>query len=373
MAFAGNKVWIASFAGGLRSIAIDTLLENVNAKWKRTVLPPDNLSSIKPSDTLSFTMQPVAGKFGKEEYYNYRLFSLVAVSDSILYCGSADGVNKTTNAFLPPDSLSWVKFDHQNQAKPISGNFIVALAYNKYLNAVIAASWKANDQNEYYAVSYSKDGGDNWSSTLIGEKAHNFATDKNSIIAATDDGVFLNEVSSLNSWLNAGSIVDKANGLPLQNAGFYSAGFSNNGNTAWVGSGDGLLKNEMPGYNWSDNWTIYFSSQPLTGKEETYAFPNPFSPRFGATKIKYNTGGETKKVTIRILDFGMNCVRTVIQSAERGNPTHVSNTLDNGINGVIDYWDGRNDFGNIVPNGVYFYRVEIQGQDPQFGKIMVIQ
>lgn len=374
-AFAGNKIWIATFAGGLRSVSFDSLITNVNAKWSRTVLPPDYLSSVKPSDTLAFTMQPVAGKFGKEEYLNYRLFSLVAADDSTLYVGTANGINKTTNAFLPADSISWEKYNHQSdQANPISGNFIVALGYNKLLKAVFAASWKANDQNEFYAVSYSRDGGTNWSTTLHGEKPHNFASDKNSVIVTTDNGIYLNEISTLNSWLNAGSIVDKKTGLALQTSVFYSAAFAKNGNTVWAGSEDGLVKNEMPGYNWTNDWTIFFASQPLEKKDDTYAFPNPFSPKMEKVKIKYNTGGSSKKVTIRILDFGMNCLRTLIQNVERGNPVHVINAPNSdGINGVIDYWDGRDDYGSVVPNGVYFYRVEIDGEDPQFGKIMVIQ
>ncbi len=374
-AFAGNKIWIATFAGGLRSVSFDSLITNVNTRWSRTILPPDYLSSVKPSDTLSFTLQPVAGKFGKEEYLNYRLFSLVAADDSTLYAGTANGINKTTNAFLPADSISWEKYNHQSeQANPISGNFIVALGYNKLLKAVFAASWKANDQNEFYAVSYSRDGGTNWNTTLHGEKPHNFASDKNSVIVTTDNGIFLNEISTLNSWLNAGSIVDKKTGLALQTSVFYSAAFANNGNTVWAGSEDGLVKNEMPGYNWSDNWTILYASQPLSKKDDTYAFPNPFSPKMEKVKIKYNTGGTSKKVTIRILDFGMNCLKTLVQNVDRGNPAHVINAPNSdGINGVIDYWDGRDEYGNVVPNGVYFYRVEIDGEDPQFGKIMVIQ
>lgn len=374
-AFAGNKIWIATFAGGLRSVSFDSLIANRNAKWSRTVLPPDYLYSVKPSDTLSFTLQPVAGKFGKEEYLNYRLFSLAAADDSTLYAGTADGVNKTTNAFLPADSISWEKYNHQrDQENPISGNFIVALGYNKLFKTVFAASWKANDQNEFYAVSYSRDGGTNWNTTLHGEKPHNFASDKNSVVVSTDNGIFLNEISSFNSWLNAGSIVDKKSGLTLQTSIFYSAAFANNGNTVWAGSEDGLVRNEMPGYNWSDDWTIFYASQPLSKKEDSYAFPNPFSPKMEKVKIKYSTGGLSKKVTIRILDFGMNCLRTLIQNVERGNPAHVINAPNNeGINGVIDYWDGRDDYGSVVPNGVYFYRVEIDGQIPQFGKIMVIQ
>ncbi|MFA4923285.1 MAG: hypothetical protein WC557_03750 [Ignavibacteriaceae bacterium] len=373
-AFAGNKIWIAAFAGGLRSVSFDSLVTNTNAKWSRTILPPDFLSSIKPSDSLSFTLQPVAGKFGKEEYLNYRLFSLIAADDSTLYAGTANGINKTTNAFLPADSMSWEKFDHQNQINPISGNFIVAMGYNKYMNAVFAASWKANDQNEFYAVSYSKDGGANWNTTLHGEKPHNFASYNYSVIVPTDNGIYLNANKSLNSWMNAGSIIDKKTGLALQTSIFYAADFSNNGNTVWIGSEDGLVKIEMPGYNWSDDWTIFYASQPLQKKDDSYAFPNPFSPKMERVKIKYNTGGISKKVTIRIFDFGMNYLRTLIQNVDRGNPAHVINSSNtDGINGVIDYWDGRDDYGNIVPNGVYFYRIEIDGQEPQFGKIMVIQ
>ena len=375
MAFVGNKIWIATFAGGLRSVPFDSLIVNTTAKWNRTILPPDNLSSVSPSDSLTFTLQPVAGKFGKEEHLNYRLFSLIAVNDSTLYCGSANGVNKTTNAFLPADSISWVKFNHQNQNDPISGNFVVALGYNNYYKTVFAASWKANDQDEFYAVSYSKDGGAVWNTTLLGEKPHNFASYSSSSIITTDNGPFINQIgSTFNSWLNAGSIIDKKTGLTLQTSVFYSAAFANNGVTAWLGSEDGLVKNEMPYSSWSDDWTIFYASQPLQKKDDTYAFPNPFSPKMERVKIKYNTGGQSKKVTIRIFDFGMNYLRTIIQNVDRGNPSHVINSSNtDGINGVIDYWDGRDDSGSIVPNGVYFYRVEIEGQELQFGKIMVIQ
>jgi flagellar hook assembly protein FlgD len=43
------------------------------------------------------------------------------------------------------------------------------------------------------------------------------------------------------------------------------------------------------------------------------------------------------------------------------------------VNGIIDFWDGRDDSGNIVPNGVYFYRVDVDSDTPLFGKVMVLQ
>ena len=39
-----------------------------------------------------------------------------------VWIGTAGGINKTTDG-----GQSWVKFNHTNEASPISGNFVVAL------------------------------------------------------------------------------------------------------------------------------------------------------------------------------------------------------------------------------------------------------
>jgi flagellar hook assembly protein FlgD len=69
----------------------------------------------------------------------------------------------------------------------------------------------------------------------------------------------------------------------------------------------------------------------------------------------------------------MNYVRTIIQNASRGNPLHLVDGSNTESNGVIDYWDGKDERGNFVPNGVYFYRIELDGGSPVFGKILVLQ
>jgi len=69
----------------------------------------------------------------------------------------------------------------------------------------------------------------------------------------------------------------------------------------------------------------------------------------------------------------MNYVRTVIQNATRGNPSNVVDDLGGASSGVLDFWDGRNDNGEVVPNGVYFYRVDVDADEPVFGKILVLQ
>ena len=58
----------------------------------------------------------------------------------------------------------------------------------------------------------------------------------------------------------------------------------------------------------------------------------------------------------------MNPVRTLIQNASR----HSTDEL-------FAIWDGKNNEGFTVPNGVYFYRIEIDDDTPVWGKILVIQ
>jgi hypothetical protein len=368
-----NYVWITSFAGGLRRCNIDSLILNPNRRWERILLPPDRLNSISPNDTLDFTLLPVAGKFGKEGNLNHRLFSIVAANDSTVYVGTANGINKTTQALLPADQIPWTKFNHQNQTDGMSGNFIVAVDYNKNSNTIWAASWKAEDLNEDYGVSSSTDGGATWSVSLLNEKAHNFGLFGNKVISATDNGAF-RSADNGKSWILPGLIKDKFTNLTLRTSIFYSAFFTQNSEFIWLGTTDGLVRVSGINEYWNDDWKIFFASQQLSSKNETYAYPNPFSPKSESIKIKYNTSGETASVTIRIFDFGMNYTRTIIQNAQRGNTIHQINSANSDdINGVIDFWDGRDQNGNVVPNGVYFYRIDINSNDPVYGKIMVLQ
>jgi hypothetical protein len=365
IAFTPETIWIASFAGGLRKST------NMGSTWQRVVIPPDNLNSIKPTDTLDFCLQPVAGKFCSDNNLNYRLFSVISVNDSTLYVGSAGGINKTTNA---QDSFpSWTKFTHLNQTNPITGNFVVAMAYDK--NIVWAATWQAEGPTESYGVSFSKDGGNSWNTSLDGEHVHNFGFKSGDVISLSDNGAFRSSDIGIN-WVLPNSIYDDQTKITLTTNIYYAAAsiVIPGINEVWLGSNDGLAKlAEIPGSMWFGKWKIFRSSPTLAAQNQTFAYPNPFSPRLDILKIKYSTGGKNSNVTIKIFDFGMNYVRTVINNAPRGQYTHVIDNFDLATNGVEDIWDGKDDRGNIVPNGVYFYRVEFDSGNPVYGKILVLQ
>jgi hypothetical protein len=359
--FTNNTIWIASFAGGLRKSS------DMGKTWKRVVLPPDNLDSIKPTDSLNFSLQPVAGKFGTESNLNHRAFSTLAIDDTTLYVGTAGGINKSTDG-----GISWVKFNHTNQAKPISGNFILSLRRNEFDNSIWAATWKAEGQLEFYGVSATHDGGQTWDNYLTGENALDFGfkyfgepgsyTDADIFVAA-NDGLFRSSNNG-STWINAPLVKDNVTGVELNTRSFRCVKTNNrtdNTTDIWVGSLNGLARlNEKQNDFWDGTWKVFLASEKLESTTESYAFPNPFAPNREVIKIKYSTS-QPADITIRILDFGMNLVRTLIQNAPR-----------NLTGEHLEIWDGKDEAGRVVPNGVYFYRVDIGSDKPLFGKIMVL-
>jgi hypothetical protein len=342
----------------------------MGASWQRVVIPPDNLNSIKPTDTLDFCLQPVAGKFCSENNLNYRVFSVISINDTTLYVGTAGGINKSTDG-----GISWTKFTHLNQDNPITGNFVVAMAYDTVKKYVWAATWQAEGSTESYGASSTSDGGKSWNTTLDGEKVHNFGFKLGDVIALSDNGTFRSSNYGIN-WILPNSIYDDQTKITLNTSIYYAAAsvVHTGINEVWLGSNDGLAKlSEIFGTMWQGKWKIFRSSPSLTTQTQTFAYPNPFSPKQDILKIKYSTGGKNSSVTIRIFDFGMNYVRTIINNAMRGQNSHVVDNFNLQTNGVEDTWDGRDANGNIVPNGVYFYRIEFDSNNPVFGKILVLQ
>jgi len=80
----------------------------------------------------------------------------------------------------------------------------------------------------------------------------------------------------------------------------------------------------------------------------------------GHVRIQYNTLADTH-VTIKVFDYAMDLVTTVVDNQFRRGPSDYS-----------DVWNGRNDYGDGVANGVYFYRVELDGDGVYWGKVMIV-
>ena len=352
IAVTDSALWITSWGGMARKST------NKGNTWERVILPPDRLDSISMSQSIVFDLSPDTGKLGLSKNLNHRTFAVVAENDSTIWIGTAGGINKTTDG-----GKSWKKFSEQNQDEPISGNFVVALALQKTQTGTVvwAATEPAEDETKKRAVSFTTDGGNTWKQTLIGEFAHNFGFKGDTVYMPTDNGVF-RSFDFGKSWIQTGTIYDKTSRQRYTQSAFYSA--ASYGNTVWFGGADGLIKTiEDSTSPFGSNWTILHASQRVQSYTQTYAYPNPFAPDDETVRIHYATGktGDAQ-VTVRVFDFGMNLVRTIIQNTSREpNREH------------DEVWNGTDNNGMTVANGIYFYQVLVDRDEPRWGKILVIR
>jgi len=79
----------------------------------------------------------------------------------------------------------------------------------------------------------------------------------------------------------------------------------------------------------------------------------------GFIRIQYNTT-EATSITLKIYDFSMELVKTVVSNRERP------------FGDFSEVWNCRNGRGELVANGVYFYSIDIAGDGTYWGKIMII-
>ncbi|MFQ5823713.1 MAG: hypothetical protein ACE5JB_06635 [bacterium] len=337
IALRGTEVWIASFGGGLRKS------DNFGQSWE--LVTPD-----------SFFFDPL-------NRLNHRAFSVITV-DSILWVGTAGGVNRSTDG-----GTIWTNFNHANQAEPISGNFVVALANQRFRGeeiiwaATVETTVESEDTTEFRGVSWSADQGFTWRTALRGEFAHNFAFDDSVVYVVTDNGLY-KSIDGGETWALFPEIINAMGSRRILTNEFFAVGVGA-GPTVWAGTADGLAKTSDNGLSWD----IFQTFEP-TGREgspRTYAYPNPFSPNvhnvlggIGHVRIQYNTTRATR-ITLKIYDFAMQLVTIVVKNKPRP------------ANGdFYEIWDGRDSRGVQVDNGVYFYRLDLEGEGSFWGKVIVL-
>ena len=340
----GTAIWIASWSSGIR------VSTDLGASWRRIVLPSQARNSVKPTDSLGYySIDP-------RHDNNFLGFAVAAENDSVIWAGTAGGVNKSTDG-----GISWVKFTRDNQQLHILSDWVIAIRVQRFgtLTRIWTTNWPAEGAGQEYGVSYSDDEGLSWKNFLRSIKAYDFAFKDSIAYVATDDGLY-RTADGGQSWMRNGTIVDNILGHRLLSPAFFAAAVL--ADTVFGGTDDGLVKTiDNTSHLFGESWEVYRAYQPLPGKGTAYAYPNPFSPRAEKrTRIHYTTGSVSASVTIELFDFGMNRVRTLLQGAGR------TGELD-------ELWDGQNDAGEIVPNGVYFYRVVIDNDDPVWGKILVLK
>ena len=112
------------------------------------------------------------------------------------------------------------------------------------------------------------------------------------------------------------------------------------------------------------------SDKKLTGGlKQTYAFPSILNSLNGSKAMFAYNLSKASKVTIRIYDWNMDLVRTVINNKDR--PAGNDQANGRSTNPAEDTWDGTTDSGRRVAVGVYYYKITAQSGERAFGKIIV--
>jgi len=144
----------------------------------------------------------------------------------------------------------------------------------------------------------------------------------------------------------------------------------------WIATSEGLFfsEQEIPGISTGAFNLIKRAPKLQPGLKKTYARPGiltagGFDEKESRSVFIYNLS-ENAKVTIKIYDYNMDLVKTVIQGKNRkagndGGPFGRS-TLER-----EDFWDGRNSSGKKVAPGVYYYKITTDTGERAFGKIVV--
>jgi len=342
LAIGGDYIYAASWAGGLRRFGP---LYSEQKTWQIIPLPMDSDSSLicGAIDLETYELNPNDPVNGGN--HNHKGFS-VYVDDNTVWTGTANGINK---GIIEEDCINW-EHHYTSTWNNISGNWVIGFTNQKLENGtdrLWAITWAGEGNNEIHALSYTDDGGETWQITSPSgesEKVYNLYANENRIWAATASGLYVSEDGK--HWEKYSRPIDALTGEEILSESVLAV--YNQDNWLWVGTIDGisLIENDTI-------TTIHRFSEPANPFS---AFPNPFLINDyyqvggdGHVRFKY-FNPDNYKGTIDIFDFAMD---KVIQLG-------TSHLGDNNDSEVI--WNGRNEYGNKVANGVYFCRLSLNGQ-----------
>lgn|GEM_PF-844800 len=114
---------------------------------------------------------------------------------------------------------------------------------------------------------------------------------------------------------------------------------------------------------------IHSDKKITGGLKESYAFPGILNSLNGGKAFFAYNLSKASKVTIKIYDWNMDLVRTVIKDKDR--PAGNDRANGRSTNASEDTWDGTTDTGHRSAVGVYYYKISAQSGEHAFGKIIV--
>ena len=311
----------------------------------------------------------------------HRTFSALAYNDTV-WIGTSGGVARSFDG-----GTTWrhsrAAFDEfgERLAGSLSANWVVALARQRRPGgSVVWAGANLGPTNlETAAINFTADDGESWQSGAP-TFAWGFAFAEDAVWAASNDGLLRSGDAGFTWETVAVEDLQSRDQLREPFVGVEISPNTEGGKTLWVGAENGLAQAKIATPDGESvaviEWRILafplktraLDSGDFIGvggvadpdSAVTYAAPSPFSPsRDENTRIVFGLR-DPAEVSISLYDFSSRPVRELaVRQPRSGQGYHYIN------------WDGRDDDGDLVANGVYFYRLSTD-DGVAFGKVVVL-
>ena len=357
--------------------------------FQRVVLPPDTLDAITPVREEPYTFPFIPELPGLSDAgANFIAYAVLVDETGTVWAGTEAGVNRSRPedvfTFAVEDSTfeerAWRRTGFDGTADGLLSSAVISIEEQPLGDPAFAVGSPENPRNpvwltnwrplatevqpgEEFGAVVTRDGGETFEAVLIGTGrifdfgfcgGASFCTDQTAW-AAGADGLYVSDDDGA-TWRTIRDFrdADRPGRFVKRDAPVYAIATTRD--ALWVGTADGLLRSTDGG----QTWTIFRADVPTnpetptgqTPSVDAYAYPNPFSPNADTVvRIRH----DQPSAAIRIFDFAMTLVRAIPDAAA-----------------VEQAWDGFDENGNRVANGVYFYEVDTPA-GTFWGKILVLE
>lgn len=329
----------------------------------------DSLASDNADPSSIARLRTVADSLASQEFL-HRTFAVMAYGDTV-WIGTSSGI-----AFTFDEGRHWqnAKVRLSEEGFPLpghpAGNWVVTLDRQVLPDGTTAiwAGTTTTSPGQAQAISVSRDLGQTWMHTGP-TFAWDFAFTPNFVWAATDQGLLASPDPTLsNDSERVWDPIEVVDGQPLTGTFVGLAGV---GEVLWAGAEQGLGRSADEGSTWRvirdlirtltlDEGTFVGAGGVADSTALAYAAPNPFAPSRETTTIVFSLSRDAT-VSVAIYDFASGLVRTLAADAP--------------FAGGVDHrilWDGRDQGGQQVANGTYFYRIALTTGHQTFGRVVVL-
>lgn len=265
----------------------------------------------------------------------------------------------------------------------ITGNFMPALGV-QYIDSEPARIWVSNRPTNQYdseglsvglvvpldslghvvhpdsleqAVRFER----RWEAVYSDGFAWNFAFNGDSVFAATDGGLLFNHQDTGLTWDTISLVDSSGASLVLPGTPVYAVEVIDS--FLWVGTGDRTLRLDLSDLTVDLAFYVVDSATP---PDQVYAFPVPFSHSRNLGVDFHFAVEQDAHITLEIYDFAMNLVTRTID-----NQLYPAGIYP-AAGALRKTWNGKNDRGDQVAVGMYYFKVEYSTGEVRWGKVAVI-